>query len=86
MLKKRLAPIFGAVLTASPPMRPSKVCPPNGEVLAPCKTDADKLESPSPKSPHIETPVEFCTASPPMGLLPVKPAEVLLSYTGPDTL
>jgi hypothetical protein len=43
-----------------------------------------KLELPPQKSPHIETPVEFSTASPPMGLLPIKPAEVLFSYTGPD--
>jgi len=28
--------------------------------------------------------IEFFTAFPPMGLLPIKPAEVLLSYTGPD--
>ena len=32
----------------------------------------------------IDTLIEYFTASPPMGLLPVKPAEVLLSYTGPD--
>jgi hypothetical protein len=53
-------------------------------VLAPFQADSDKLVSPSQESPHIETPVEFCTASPPMGLLPVKPAEVLLSHDGPD--
>ena len=32
----------------------------------------------------VETAVEFSTASPPMGLMPNKPAEVLSSYTGPD--
>ena len=37
------------------------------------------------KSPHIETPIEFLTASPPMGLLLIKPAQVLLSYTGPNS-
>jgi hypothetical protein len=31
-------------------------------------------------SSHIETPIEFFTASPPMGLLPVKPPKVLLFY------
>src|SRR5271157_3245800 len=37
------------------------------------------------KSPHIETPIEFITASPPMGLLLIKPAELLLFYTGADS-
>ncbi|MGO9271345.1 MAG: hypothetical protein ACLQOO_13985, partial [Terriglobia bacterium] len=41
-------------------------------------------ESPPRKSPHIETPIEFSTASPPMGLLLIKPVELLLSYTGAD--
>src|SRR5271157_630331 len=40
---------------------------------------------PPKKSPHIETPIEFFTASPPMGLLLIKPAELLLFYTGADT-
>lgn len=44
-----------------------------------------KLQSPPEKSPHIETAIEFLTASPPMGLLLMKPARVLLSYTGPNT-
>ena len=39
---------------------------------------------PPPKSPHIETPIEFFTASPPMGLLLIKPAALLLFYTGTD--
>ena len=30
-------------------------------------------------SPHIETPIEFFTASSPIELLPIKPAESLLS-------
>src|SRR5208337_1136801 len=38
------------------------------------------------KSPHIETPIEFFTASPPMGLLLIKPAELLLFYTGADSM
>ena len=33
---------------------------------------------------HIETPIEFITASPPMRLLRAKPAKVLLYYTGAD--
>jgi hypothetical protein len=37
------------------------------------------------KSPHIETPIEFFTASPPMGPLLINPDEVMLFYTGPDT-
>ena len=44
-----------------------------------------ELESAAQKeSPHIETPMEFFTASPPMGLLLIKPAERLLFYTGAD--
>ena len=45
-----------------------------------------ELESPPEKSPHIETPIEFFTTSPPMGLLLIKPAELLLFYTGADRL
>ena len=33
---------------------------------------------------HLETTIEFLTASPPMGLLLIKPAELLLLYTGAD--
>jgi hypothetical protein len=35
--------------------------------------------------PHVETLVEFFTASPPMGLLPIKSAELLLFHVGADT-
>jgi hypothetical protein len=40
---------------------------------------------PRKNSAHIETSIEFLTASPPMGLLLIKPAELLLFYTGADT-
>jgi len=33
-----------------------------------------------------EAPIEFLTASPPMGLLLIKPAEMMLFYTGADSL
>jgi len=33
----------------------------------------------------LETPIEFLTASPPMGLLLIKPAELMLFYTGADS-
>ena len=45
----------------------------------------NEIESPTRKSLHIETPIEFFTASPPMGPLLIKPAEVMLFYTGADT-
>jgi hypothetical protein len=45
-----------------------------------------EIESPTRKSPHIETPLEFSTASPPMGPLLIKPAAMMLFYTGADTL
>jgi hypothetical protein len=41
---------------------------------------------PGKNSPHIQTPIEFFTASPPMGLLLIKPAEVMHFYTGPDSM
>jgi hypothetical protein len=37
-----------------------------------------ELASPTGKSPHIETPVEFFTASPPMGPLLIKSAGMML--------
>ncbi|HEY6292830.1 MAG TPA: hypothetical protein VI455_14875 [Terriglobia bacterium] len=40
---------------------------------------------PPKKSPRIETPIEFFAASPPMGLLLIRPAELQLFYTGADT-
>jgi hypothetical protein len=43
-----------------------------------------EIESPTRKSLHIETPIEFFTASPPMGPLLIKPAEVMLLYAGAD--
>jgi len=46
----------------------------------------NEIESPTRKSLHIETPIEFFTASPPMGPLLIKPAEMMLFYTGADTL
>jgi hypothetical protein len=36
--------------------------------------------------PHVETLVEFFTASPPMGLLPIKSAELLLFHVGADNV
>jgi hypothetical protein len=45
----------------------------------------NEIESPTRKSLHIETPIEFFTASPPMGPLLIKPAEMMLFYTGADT-
>lgn len=33
----------------------------------------------------LESDIEFSTASPPMGLLLTKPAEVMLFFTDPDT-
>jgi len=44
-----------------------------------------ELVSPTRKSLHIETPIEFFTASPPMGPLLIKPEEMMLFYTGADT-
>jgi hypothetical protein len=44
------------------------------------------LNPPPKKSPHIETPIEFFTASPPMGLLLTKPVGLLLFLTGADTI
>ena len=35
---------------------------------------------------HLETPIEFFTASPPMGPLLIKPAGMMLLYTGADNL
>jgi hypothetical protein len=43
-----------------------------------------EIESPTRKSPHIETPVEFFTASQPMGLLLIKPEQLMPFYTGAD--
>ena len=34
---------------------------------------------------NLETTIEFLTASPPMGMLLTKPAEVMLFFTGADT-
>jgi hypothetical protein len=44
----------------------------------------NEIESPTRKSLHIETHKEFFTASPPMGPLLIKPAEMMLFYTGAD--
>ena len=35
---------------------------------------------------NIETPIEFLTASPPMVLVLIKPAELMLFYTGADRI
>jgi len=46
----------------------------------------NEIESPTRKSLHIETHKEFFTASPPMGPLLIKPAEMMLFYTGADNV
>ena len=51
-----------------------------------CPEPLLNLNPPPKKSPHIETPIEFFTASPPMGLLLITPAELLLFLTGADSL
>ncbi|MGA8581437.1 MAG: hypothetical protein WB579_22305, partial [Bryobacteraceae bacterium] len=43
-----------------------------------------EIESPTRKSLHIETPIEFFTASPPMGPLLIKPVGLMLFYAGAD--
>jgi len=64
---------------------PIETAPDQNAIESFCPEPTLELESPPRKSPHIETAIEFSTASPPMGLLLIKPMELLLFSTGADS-
>jgi hypothetical protein len=61
-----------------------QVAPDQNVIRSFCPEASLNRKAPTKHSAHIESPVEFFAASPRMGLLPIKPAELLLFYPGTD--
>lgn len=80
MVRGRLKELLTVTATASA----HEVAPAQNQNRSFCPEKPLRLNTPAKNSAHIESPVEFCAASPPTGLLPLKPAELLLFYTGAD--
>ena len=81
MIRGRLKDLLAITATATT----HRATPDQNVIRSFCPEASFSPKAPTKKSAYIESLVEFFTASSRMGLLLIKPAELLLFYSGADT-